>query len=76
MKELVTPEHYITLLNHELRRHPCFKEDMEFVPVYAGNGHRITGYTLKNMTSRDLFGEVCQKVYLRYQIAPQEDDEE
>ena len=72
MKRKVTPERYIELLNEELRRHPETKPEMVFVAVPAGaRGRQITGYELKNMNGRkDLFAEISQGIFLRYQIAP------
>lgn len=70
MKERVTPDEYIALLNEELQRHPERQEGMEFVANPEGaTGKEIAGYVLKNMNGRkDIFAAVSQKIFLRYRI--------
>lgn len=68
MKQRVSPEEYIALLNEELKRHPDRAPDMEFVPSPKGaRGEEIVGFTLRNMNGRkDLFAAVSQKIFLQY----------
>lgn len=68
MKQRVSPEEYISLLNEELQRHPDCEEGMEFVPSPEGaRGGEIAGYTLKNMNGRkDIFASVSQKIFFQY----------
>jgi len=68
MKQRVSPEEYIRLLNEELKRHPECEEGMEFIPSPEGtSGEKIVGYVLKNMNGRkDLFAAVSQKIFLQY----------
>lgn len=70
LKQRVSPEEYIALLNEELKRHPGREEGMEFVANPEGaTGKEVVGYTLKNLNGRkDLFAAVSQKIFLRYRI--------
>jgi len=46
-KELVSEEHYINLLNEELKKHTLYKKGMKVVPAPEGaRGRNITGYRL------------------------------
>jgi hypothetical protein len=68
MKQRVSTEEYIALLNEELKRHPAREDGMEFVPSPEGaRGEEIVGYVLKNMNGRkDVFAAVSQKIFLQY----------
>jgi hypothetical protein len=68
VKQRVSPEEYITLLNEELKRHPECEEGMEFIPSPEGaRGEDIVGYILKNMNGRkDIFASISQKIFLQY----------
>jgi hypothetical protein len=68
MKQRVSPEEYITLLNEELKLHPESEKGMEFIPSPEGaRGENIVGYILKNMNGRkDIFAAVSQKIFLQY----------
>jgi hypothetical protein len=69
-KITVTPEHYIDLLNEELKKHPDYSPDLEFVSFPEGaRGKEITGYVLKNRQGRKVYEDVSRAVFLRYRLA-------